>query len=185
MTKKISKFCLCACLIWTCYFLTGFSEKAIAETDSKAENELEIPMQNAQGKMIGRALLSQNSEGVKIRITVSGLKPGLHGIHFHEKGSCIGPDFSSAGAHFNPRGKQHGLANPQGYHAGDLRNLLVNKKGQANMELFSTAVTLDRDQPGSLIQAGGTSLVIHEQTDDMRTDPTGNSGSRIACGVVK
>jgi Cu-Zn family superoxide dismutase len=179
------KLFLCLCLGWACMggFDYGISSKAWA--DIKQNLELQIPLQNTTGSIIGRAFLSQTAEGLKIRVQAAGLSPGLHGIHFHDKGICEGPAFSSAGQHFNPFGKQHGLANSMGYHTGDLPNLVVNSEGQANMEMVSKAVTLQRDQPGSLLQPGGLSLIIHEQEDDMRTDPTGNSGKRIACGVVK
>jgi Cu-Zn family superoxide dismutase len=183
-TRKLFLW-LCLCLGST--FMGGSDSgiSAQAWADSKQKLELEIPLQNTTGGIIGRAYLSQTAEGFKIRVQAAGLSPGLHGFHFHEKGICEGPDFSSAGAHFNPFGKQHGLANPMGYHSGDLPNLVVNSEGQANMEMVSKAVTLQRDQPGSLLRPGGISLVIHEHEDDMRTDPTGNSGNRIACGVVK
>ncbi|SEB43195.1 superoxide dismutase family protein [Paenibacillus sp. GP183] len=179
------KLFLCLCLGWTCMGGFDFCVSAQALGNSNQKLALEIPLQNTTGSIIGRAHLSQTAEGVKIRVQAAGLSPGLHGIHFHEKGSCVGPDFTSAGAHFNPFGKQHGLANPLGYHSGDLPNLVVNSEGQANMEMVSKAITLQRDQPGSLIRPEGLSLIIHEQEDDLRTDPTGNSGNRVACGVVK
>jgi Cu-Zn family superoxide dismutase len=184
MTIK-GKLLLCVCLgsFWIGGLGLGHSSRAYA--DSKQTPQLQVPLQNTSGAVIGKAYLSQTADGVKIRVQAAGLSPGLHGIHFHEKGSCVGPDFSSAGAHFNPFGKQHGFANPMGYHSGDLPNLVVNAQGQANMEMVSKAVTLQRDQPGSLLKPGGVSLIIHEQEDDLRTDPTGNSGKRIACGAVK
>jgi Cu-Zn family superoxide dismutase len=178
------KLFLCLCLGWASMGGFDYGNSSQAWADSIQKLELQIPLQNTTGSIIGHAFLSQTAEGLKIRVQAAGLSPGLHGIHFHDKGSCEGPDFNSAGVHFNPFGKQHGFANPLGYHSGDLPNLVVNSEGKANMEMVSKAVTLQRDQPGSLLKPGGVSLIIHEQEDDLRTDPT-NSGKRIACGVVK
>jgi len=147
--------------------------------------ELTVPMVGSSGQMIGTAKLSPVEGGVRIRIQAAGLKPGLHGFHIHEKPLCEGPEFTSAGSHFNPGHKQHGFENPQGAHAGDLPNLQVNEQGVAQADFITKSVVLDKNQPNSLYTGGGTSLVIHEQPDDLKTDPAGNSGKRIACGVVK
>ncbi|MCD1257992.1 superoxide dismutase family protein [Paenibacillus athensensis] len=148
--------------------------------------EVTVPIAGGAGQMLGTAKLSPWAEGgVRIRIQVAGLKPGLHGFHIHEKPLCEGPDFTSAGSHFNPGHKQHGFENPKGAHAGDLPNLVVNEQGAAQADFITKAVVLDKGKPNSLYTGGGTSLVIHEQPDDLKTDPAGNSGKRIACGVVK
>ncbi|UJF35203.1 superoxide dismutase family protein [Paenibacillus hexagrammi] len=137
------------------------------------------------GKQIGTAKLQQVAEGVRIQLEVTGLKPGVHGFHIHEKGVCEAPDFTSAGGHLNPLHKQHGFKNPKGPHAGDLPNLTVDSQGNGRMDVISKEVVLLPDKPNSLFKPGGTSLVIHEQPDDMVSDPAGNSGKRVACGVVK
>jgi superoxide dismutase, Cu-Zn family len=140
-------------------------------------------LNDAQGNFVGTALFTQSPDGVRIYLASQGLEPGEHGIHFHERGECIPPDFMSAGAHFNPTSRSHGLANLQGPHAGDLPNLSVSEAGTGVYETVTDRVTLS-DGPASLLQPGGTALVIHALPDDQMTDPAGNSGTRIACGVI-
>jgi len=138
---------------------------------------------NGQGAKVGTAELIQTAEGVKIDVTASGLTPGLHGFHIHAVGQCQPPDFKSAGAHFNPYGKQHGLKNPEGPHAGDMQNLQVNADGTGTAEVLDKLVTLV-EGPNSLFHEGGTAIVIHASPDDQMTDPAGNSGARVACGLI-
>jgi superoxide dismutase, Cu-Zn family len=139
---------------------------------------------NAQGQKIGTATLAQTQAGVRIRVNVAQLSPGAHGIHIHTVGKCEPPAFTSAGGHFNPDNKKHGKDNPEGPHAGDLVNLEVGTNGAAKTTFVDSAVTLG-DGPNSLFHEGGTALVIHEKADDYKTDPAGNSGARIACGVIE
>jgi Cu-Zn family superoxide dismutase len=138
---------------------------------------------NNQGQKVGEATFTETSQGVKIAVKVENLPPGLHACHIHEKGVCATPDFMKAAGHFNPHAKKHGLKNPQGPHAGDLPNLHVGPDGRGTLETVNTLVTL---KPGnnSLFQPEGTSLVIHANPDDDMTDPAGNAGPRIACGVI-
>jgi len=133
-----------------------------------------------EGKKIGTAVLMQQKNGVEARISVSGLSPGKHGFHIHEK-AFSGSDFQTAGGHFNPTAEQHGFHNPQGFHKGDLPNLEVKRDGTAEMSVLLEGVTLEQGQPHSLI---GRSMIIHAEEDDYVTDPAGNSGDRIAGGNI-
>jgi Cu-Zn family superoxide dismutase len=144
-----------------------------------------VELKNAQGKNVGTAVLSSKgaSSGVSIALTLHGLPPGEHALHFHQKAQCDAPDFKSAGPHFNPEDKKHGLENPEGHHAGDMHNFTVNAKGQAKLKVVNKDVSLG-DDSHSLFSNGGTGLVIHAKADDMKTDPAGNAGDRIACGVI-
>jgi superoxide dismutase, Cu-Zn family len=141
------------------------------------------PLRNAEGQVLGMAIFTQEAQGVRISVTVKGLSPGEHGIHIHSVGKCEPPDFLSAGPHFNPTNKKHGLHNPEGPHAGDLPNLVVGEDGSAVYEHITDRVTLT---PGelSLFDEDGSSLVIHAGPDDQMTDPAGNSGARVLCGVI-
>lgn len=138
---------------------------------------------DAKGKQVGTAQFTEKKGGVEVTVKVSGLAPGKHGFHLHEKGTCDPPGFSTAGAHFNPFGKHHGSRNPSGKHAGDLPNLEVKQDGTAELTALAEEVSLGSGA-GSLLRKGGTALVIHAGPDDEKSDPTGNSGDRIACGVV-
>ena len=138
---------------------------------------------NANGETVGAALLTQQGEEVRVFAWARGLTPGKHGIHLHAVGSCVPPAFASAGSHFNPEGKKHGLHNPEGPHLGDLPNLQVRKSGKGALYAETDRVNL-LPGPESLFDAGGSAVVIHAAEDDQVTDPTGNSGARIACGVI-
>jgi len=140
-------------------------------------------LMDATGKPIGMATLTEQKDGVKVTVKVSGLKPGQHGFHIHENGTCTAPDFKSAGGHFNPFKKHHGIENPEGKHAGDLPNLTVKEDGSAEASFVATGTTLGKG-PGSLFKEGGTAIVIHADPDDNKNDPAGNAGARVACGVV-
>lgn len=141
---------------------------------------------NAQGANIGSAKITLTSDGVKIAVKVSQLTPGEHGIHIHTVGKCEGPAFTSAGGHFNPTNAHHGVHNAQEPHPhlGDLMNLVVDTNGKANASFIANGVTLG-DGANSLFQEGGTALVIHAKADNLMSDPSGNSGDRIACGVIE
>ncbi len=141
-------------------------------------------LQDAQGKDVGTATFTPTKNGVKVHVQVAHLPPGKHGIHIHGAGKCEAPEFKSAGGHFNPFGKKHGLHNPEGAHAGDMPNLTVGKNGSAKATFTAKGATLGEGD-GSLFGADGTALVIHADPDDEKTDPAGNSGTRIACGVIE
>jgi Cu-Zn family superoxide dismutase len=140
-------------------------------------------LKNARGQVVATAMLAQVPDGVRIVMNVSDLPPGEKAVHIHKVGRCDPPAFASAGEHFNPGKMAHGLLNPSGPHAGDLPNLRVEADGTGRLETFNERVT-----PGagwnSLLDDDGSALVIHSAPDDHRTDPTGNSGSRLACGVI-
>lgn len=138
---------------------------------------------NASGQPIGRVNLVEDDDGVHIVIGATGLPAGEHGVHVHESGRCDPPSFESAGGHFNPTGRQHGSENPRGPHVGDLGNITVDSSGVAAAELLAERATLEGGRR-SLLRQGGTALVIHAGPDDLKTDPAGNSGARIACGVI-
>jgi Cu-Zn family superoxide dismutase len=140
-------------------------------------------LKDKDGKDVGRATLIETADGTRIVVTGYRLPPGTHGLHVHAVGKCDPPDFMTAGDHFNPTNKKHGTQNPEGPHAGDLPNMVVAASGEGGVDVTTKAVTLGPG-PTSLLGQGGTSLVIHAAPDDNRTDPAGNTGARIACGVI-
>lgn len=140
---------------------------------------------DAKGADVGAAILTEGPDGVTIAANVTDLSPGKHGIHIHAAGKCDPPDFQTAGGHFNPFGKKHGLKNPEGPHAGDLPNLDVGPDGKGRLEAKVGGLTLAKEGLSSLFGPNGTAVVIHAGPDDDMTDPAGGSGARIACGVIK
>ena len=142
------------------------------------------PLKDAQGKEVGSANLTQTPHGVLINVAVKGLPPGDHAFHVHAVGKCE-PPFTSAGGHFNPGGKKHGMMAPDGRHAGDMPNLHVPQSGDLTVEVLNTDITLDKDKPNSVFDADGSAVVIHAKGDDYKSDPAGDAGGRIACGVIK
>ena len=149
----------------------------------QAQERASAELKNADGNSVGTAELRETQSGVLIVLRASALPPGLHAVHIHAAGECAAPGFASAGAHFNPLNRKHGLTNSDGPHAGDLPDIYVNKDGAAGYEVLLESVTL---RPGelSIFDSGAKSIVVHAAADDNRTDPSGNSGDRIACGVL-
>jgi Cu-Zn family superoxide dismutase len=140
---------------------------------------------DAAGDTIGWARFVEDEAGrLHISVQVEGLAPGRHGIHLHSVASCVGPAFTSAGGHHHPLGREHGLANAAGAHAGDLPNLMVNVMGHGHLQAVSDRATLSSG-PVSLFDRDGSAVIIHAAMDDQVTNPTGNSGARVACGVIR
>ena len=140
-------------------------------------------LKDRDGKSIGMATFREVSGGVVIDVDVKGITPGLHAVHVHAIGKCEGPAFTSAGGHFNPAQKKHGLRNAEGPHAGDMPNMYIAKDGTGRFEVLADNITL-KTGDRSVFDADGSALVIHAGADDDITDPTGNSGDRAACGVI-
>ncbi|TCP69715.1 superoxide dismutase family protein [Baia soyae] len=155
--------------------------KQLPTSSEKAQAEII----NSKGATIGKAEFWQEQDYVMARVTVKDLPEGPHGIHVHTVGKCDVPTFETAGAHLNPAEKKHGIENAAGPHAGDLPNLEINDNGEGMAEFALENVTLKGNQGNSLFHPGGTAIVIHKDKDDYKTDPSGNSGARIACGVIQ
>jgi Cu-Zn family superoxide dismutase len=162
---------------------TSASLLALAALPAAAQTA-KATLKNAEGKEVGSAALTQTPAGVLVRLTLKGVPPGERAFHIHGVGKCE-PPFTSAGPHFNPAGKKHGLMAPEGHHAGDLPNLHVPAGGALVVEVLNPAVTLQKGKPNSLFGPQGTALVIHAGKDDYKSDPAGDAGGRIACGVVE
>jgi Cu-Zn family superoxide dismutase len=158
-------------------------DKAAPAKKPPAAKPVKVKLSDAKGKSVGTATLSADPGGVKIALAVKGLSPGDHAIHIHQNAKCDAPDFKSAGGHFNPENKKHGTANPEGAHAGDMPNFTVDAKGASSATVVAPGVTMD-DGPHSVFTGGGTALVIHDKADDLKTDPAGAAGDRIACGLI-
>lgn len=152
---------------------------------AKTPKSVRVKMETSDARYAGEAILVNKSGGVQFHVDFQNLDPGKHGIHVHQFPKCDAPTFQSAGPHFNPYGKQHGYQNPNGHHAGDIQlNLTVGDAGTAKQTFFVKGLTLKPGAPNSVFANGGTSLIIHSGPDDMKTDPSGNSGSREACGII-
>ncbi|MEZ5294434.1 MAG: superoxide dismutase family protein [Vicinamibacterales bacterium] len=148
-----------------------------------AQSMVHVDVKDASGKSVGMAMLSPASGGgVSVAINFKGLPPGEHALHFHQTAKCEAP-FTSAGGHFNPGMKKHGMQNPEGPHAGDMPNFTVAADGTAKTTIVDKNVTLG-EGANSVFANGGTALMVHAGADDMKTDPSGNAGDRIACGVI-
>jgi Cu-Zn family superoxide dismutase len=152
------------------------------ESSPQPPRTFTAPLYNGQGAEVGLVTLTYVGDSTRVNVQTTGVAAGTHGTHLHAVGRCDGPDFTTAGPHLNPTNRQHGMQNPNGPHMGDMPNLVVggDRRGQVNGTLAARGV------PGTapLFDADGTALVVHANADDMRTDPSGNSGARIACAVL-
>jgi Cu-Zn family superoxide dismutase len=166
-----------------CIFTTS-AVLMILSTFSAAAQSAKAALKDKDGNAVGSAILTQTPAGVLIALSVKGLPAGEHAFHVHGVGKCE-PPFTSAGGHFNPNNKKHGILAPEGAHAGDMPNLHIPTSGELVVEVLNGAVTLEKGRPNSLFGPEGTALIIHAGKDDYKTDPTGEAGGRIACGLVE
>lgn len=164
--------------------LIAFALATIAAASDDGAEHASAIIRDASGNVVGEAHLTEDATGiVHVNVHVKGLSAGEHGIHIHAVGACA-PTFAAAGGHHNPLGHQHGLDNPNGPHAGDMPALTVNSAGVGHLDARTDRATISAG-PVSIFDADGSAVVIHANPDDQITDPTGNSGARIACGVIE
>lgn len=159
---------------------------ASAALAQNAPKQIKVPLRNSAGQDAGYAIFKTVKNGVKVKLELKNLRFGTHAVHIHENPVCDAPDFEGAGPHFNPDKKHHGYNTPAGHHNGDFPggiSIDENHTGEATFVLHS--ISLDPEAPDSIFHNGGTSIVIHAHSDDQKTDPSGNSGNRIACGVIR
>jgi Cu-Zn family superoxide dismutase len=164
--------------------LFALSTVLLAAATMPSQAQTKAALNGADGKDVGSVALTQTPGGVVLTLSVKDLPPGEHAFHVHAVGKCEAP-FTSAGGHFNPDNKKHGLMAMEGAHAGDMPNLHMPASGELTVEVVNAAVTLEKGKPNSLFDADGSAVIIHAGKDDYKTDPTGEAGGRIACGVVQ
>lgn len=163
----------------------GADEGSDEGATQEASEEIEVTMYDTDEEEMGTATFSEADDGLTIMLEAEGLEPGMHGMHIHNAGMCEGPDFSSAGDHFNPTDASHGFDHEDGPHAGDLENIEVDEDGTVSTEVQAENVTiLDEEVDTSLLTAEGTALIIHSGEDDYESQPSGDAGDPVACGVI-
>ncbi|NIJ17118.1 superoxide dismutase family protein [Sphingobium vermicomposti] len=160
-----------------CATTQGESAEGVAPTSATAV------LLAADGSSRGEARVTEASDGLHVMVDAKGLTPGMHAVHVHGTGNCTPPDFTSAGGHWNPSGRQHGRDNPAGMHMGDMPNMIAGADGSGQMEYVIPGARLGSGGM-PMLDADGAAIVIHAQADDNRSDPAGNAGGRVACGVI-
>ncbi len=166
---------------------TGLAAAAqVPAGPKKIPNKIKVRLINSYGQDAGYATFQTVKKGVKVHLALQNVRFGEHAIILHENPVCDRPDFEGAGGHFNPSGKEHGFLNPKGHHNGDFPGgISIDEDHQGEATYILSTISLDPNAPDSLFRHGGTSIVIHRRPDDQRTDPYGDTGNRIACGVIK
>ncbi|WP_067727983.1 superoxide dismutase family protein [Oceanobacillus damuensis] len=154
------------------------------EANDTSEEEVLVSLVNSEGEMVATATLTEGEAGVDIRLEGENLPSGTKGFHIHEEGKCETPDFESAGGHYNPTNAEHGFEHPDGPHAGDLSNIEVAEDGTVEEEVTAEMITLEKNGENTVYTDEGTALVIHSEEDDYNSQPSGDAGDRIACGVI-
>jgi superoxide dismutase, Cu-Zn family len=167
-------------IIASVFVLTG----AVALAAPAAQPSAKAELKSADGKDVGTVMLTQTRSGVQLKLALKDLPPGEHAFHVHAVGKCE-PPFTTAGPHFNPEQKKHGLKSPEGHHAGDMSNITIPASGNLSLTVVNKDITLEKGKPNSVFQDAGTAIVVHANKDDYVTDPAGNAGDRIACGVIQ
>lgn len=160
-------------------------ESSNQENGEDNNEEVKVDLQNDDEESVGTATLTEEDEGVNILLEGENLPKGTHAFHIHEEGQCEAPDFDSAGDHFNPEDADHGFDTDDGPHAGDMSNISVGEDGNVKQSFLARNVTLEEDEDNSLLDDEGTSLIIHEGADDGKSQPAGDAGDKMACGVIE
>ena len=163
--------------------LTGCATTQDERVDGTASTSAAAVLLAADGSSRGEAKVTEASDGLHIMVDARGLTPGMHAVHIHGTGSCTPPDFTSAGGHWNPGNRQHGKDNPAGMHMGDMPNMIAGADGSGQMEYVIPTARLNNGAM-PMLDADGAAIVIHAQADDNKSDPAGNAGGRVACGVI-
>lgn len=185
MLRSLTNYSLTPAALAAALLLTGCERPAPTERDESTDDIVRAQLRAADGTDHGEVIVAQGDNGLIVRIDAKGLPAnGSHGVHIHETGKCEGPEFKSAGGHWNPGGTEHGIANPKGAHKGDIVNLDVDATGTGKLEATITEASL-RSGDTPLMDADGAAFMIHADPDDLKSDPSGNSGARIACGVFQ
>ena len=182
---------MAAAMMFNAGMMDGASMKAQeaaapAAAPAATPKEVKVDLKSSTGADAGTVTFKTVKKGVKVTIHLQDMAFGPHGVHIHQNAVCDAPDFKTAGGHFNPDGKHHGYMNMTGHHNGDMpSNVMVGEDHKGEASFVLTSISLDRNATDSLMLNGGTSVVVHEHADDEKTDPAGNAGNRVACGVVK